>query len=526
MNSNRQAVANLEFLKRVFSIPEHEKATLNQLEKKLSENLNDFLNQNIVVGEISLTRLAENFSDSTIPVEPEFVTDHVKYLLNQVIPYCVNTSSPKFIGHMTSALPYFLQSLSKCMVALHQNVVKIETSRSFTLLEKQTLGMLHRLVYNQPDKFYEKHLHSRSSTLGLQTSGGTTANISALWIARNLFIQKVMGKEEGQSAGLIDALDASGYKNACIFVSSRGHYSLKKSADILGIGKKNLIRIAVDKNHKIDLIDLENKILEAEKNKLYPMAIIGVAGTTETGHIDDLQGLAQIARKHDIFYHIDAAWGGPVLFSKTNKTLLKGIEEADSVSIDGHKQLYLPMGIGYLLFRNPDHAMCIEEQANYIIRDNSFDLGRRSLEGSRPGKALLAFSALRIFGQRGYELILDRNIQLAKEFAQLIQDHPHFEIITSPELNLLTYRFNPQKTSSLEPVNTKNLNAININLQKMQRDRGKSFVSRTMFRHPEPNGESIVVLRAVLANPHTELNDLEDVLREQSEIGQELLKDI
>ena len=80
------------------------------------------------------------FKNSKIPDEPKFVQEQVDYLMEQVIPYCVNTGSPKFIGHMTSAIPYFLQSLSKCMAALHQNVVKIETSRSFTFLERQTLS--------------------------------------------------------------------------------------------------------------------------------------------------------------------------------------------------------------------------------------------------------------------------------------------------------------------------------------------------------------------------------------------------
>lgn len=525
MAKNRQAVANLQFLKGVFTVPEHEKATLYQLEEKLSENLNEFLTQSKVSGEIPLDELAKKFSKTEIPETPAFVTDHVNYLLDNIIPYCVNTGSPKFIGHMTSALPYFQLSLSKCMVALHQNVVKIETSRAFTLLEKQTIGMLHRLIYKRDDQFYAKNTQKREPTLGIQTSGGTVANITALWVARNLFIEKSLGSASKEGS-FIEALISSSYKNACVFVSQRGHYSLKKAADILGIGTKNLIQVPVGPDHKIQLDQLKEKISEARANNLYPLAVVGIAGTTETGHVDPLDAMADLCEKEGIFFHVDAAWGGPVLFSDKHRQVLKGIERADSVTIDGHKQLYLPMGVGQLLFKDPNAARTIEQQANYIIRAGSFDLGRRSLEGSRPGMAFLAYSALHIFGAKGYELLIDRNIELANSFAKLIEAHDHFELISTPELNLITYRYNPLKESCSELSNELNheLNSLNIRLQKNQREQGQSFVSRTRFRHPEPKGFPIEVLRSVLANPHTEVSDLEKILAEQCMIGEGILK--
>ena len=475
-----------------------------------------------VAGEIPLGQLAESFEDSLIPDEPRFVQDQVDYLMDQVIPYCVNTGSPKFIGHMTSAIPYFLQSLSKCMVALHQNVVKIETSRSFTFLERQILAMMHRLVYNKEKSFYKQHIHHRNSTLGIQCSGGTTANMMALWIARNVWIEKILG-ESAQEAGLIEALMRSGKKNICFFVSQRGHYSLAKASDLLGFGKAQMRIIPVNAQHKIDLDALRQSYKEAIKADIQPIALVGVAGTTETGHLDPFNELADFAVQHDLYFHVDAAWGGGLLMSEKHRVKLSGCERADSIVIDGHKQLYLPMGVGMLLLKDPTKAKIIEQRAQYIIREGSFDLGRRHLEGSRPGMAILTHSALHILGRKGYELLIDNNMKLAKLFAQLIDEHPEFELVTPPETNILTYRYLPSewKKKKMDQLNEK-LSELNTQLQKQQRESGKSFVSRTSFRHPEPKGESITVLRSVLANPLTKRQHLVEILEEQVEIGQSI----
>jgi aspartate 1-decarboxylase len=516
------AKAELRFLEGLFTVPELEQGALHQLEKKLSENLHEYLTESKVTGEIPLGELVEKYTQHSISEDPCFVAEQVDFLMKDVIPYCVHTGSPKFIGHMTSAIPYFLQSLSKGMVALHQNTVKIETSRSFTFLERQTLAQLHHLVYNQDAPFYKKHMHRRSSTLGVQCSGGTVANIMALWMARNHFITSTLGDE--RDLGLVEALQRSGKKNLAIFVSSRGHYSLSKAADLLGIGKRHLISVAVDEHHRLNLSELKKAVEKAESEDLHPLAVIGIAGTTETGHVDPLMEIGEWCGNRRIWFHVDGAWGGAVLMSQRWKTLVNGIQLADSVVLDGHKQLYLPMGVGMLLLKDPETADEIQHHTQYIIRESSFDLGARHLEGSRSGHSFLTHSALNIFGRKGYELLIDRNQEMSQTFADLIRNHPEFELITSPELNLLTYRYRPTLWSSSGHDTLDNLNQLNVNLQKQQRELGQSFVSRTQFRHPEPHGPMTTVLRAVIANPLTRQHHLEEILQEQVAIGKGLLK--
>ncbi len=521
MNPKRQAIASPEFLDRIFDIPTSKDDALSKLEKKLSENLDEFLTESKVAGEIPLAELTKKYADHRIPESPSFVSEQVDFLLKDVIPYCVHTGSPKFVGHMTSAIPYFLQSLSKCMVALHQNVVKIETSRALTFLERQTTAMLHHLIYHRSTAFYNQHTHHRQSTLGLLCSGGTIANIMALWVARNRFMRDVLGEDFDQH-GLVEALQISGHKNLCVFVSQRGHYSLSKAVDLLGIGKRQLIAIPVDENHKMDIEQLKQAHQKAVSQQLFPIATIAIAGTTETGHIDPMADIADFCHEHKLHFHVDAAWGGGLLMSETSKHLLKGIERADSVVVDGHKQLYLPMGVGMLFFKDPQLAEHIQHQTQYIIRKGSFDLGRRHLEGSRAGMSLLVNSAIRIIGKQGYELLVERSLSLAKTFAEMIDEHPDFELITAPQLNILTYRFYPKAWSS--KLTLEITNELNIQLQKRQRERGQSFVSRTRFRHPEPSGPSYSVLRAVLANPLTKIEHLKGVLEEQVELGEQWLQ--
>lgn len=183
--TKRTAQATQESLHRIFTIPEAPDSTLGMIEKEISQNLAGFLGSHIAATDKPLTDIEQDFANSVIPESPAFVSDHIHHLLDKVVAQSVHTSSPSFIGHMTSALPYFILSLSKLMIGLNQNLVKIETSKAFTPLERQVLGMMHRLVYQGDDDFYQQWMHSANHSLGAFCSGGTIANLTALWVARN-----------------------------------------------------------------------------------------------------------------------------------------------------------------------------------------------------------------------------------------------------------------------------------------------------------------------------------------------------
>ncbi len=523
------ALANLQNLYRIFTVPEAPNSTLGAVDQAISDNVADFLQKHIFALERSLEDIENDFSASKIPEEPSFVSAYADFVKQKLVAQSVHTAAPGFIGHMTSALPYFMLPLSRIMTALNQNLVKVETSKAFTPMERQVLAMLHHLIYNQDDSFYAQWIHDSQHALGAFCSGGTIANTTALWVARNQLCGPDDTFDGIAREGLFKALQHLDCNGLAVLVSRRAHYSLGKAVDLLGIGRDNLVLVDTDADSRIDMRALKSAYLKLQQQNIRPLALVGIAGTTETGHIDPLEDLADFAAEIGCHFHVDAAWGGPTLFSKTHSHLLKGIERADSVTIDAHKQLYVPMGAGMVLFKDPHALSAIEHHANYILRHGSKDLGSHTLEGSRPGMAMLVHAGLSIIGRKGYELLIDLGIEKGRQFASLINAHSNFELITAPELNILTYRYNPawlqEKMGQLDqqqlPQVNQLLDLITQEVQKRQREAGKTFVSRTRLRSAHYHGEQISVFRAVLANPLTTEEILAAVLEEQCVIVKE-----
>jgi len=530
MAKNRDAArATLENLYRIFTVPEAPDSTLGAIDQAITDDVTGFLQTHIVALERSLEEIEADFSSSQIPEEPTFVSTYTEFVQEKLVAQSVHTAAPGFIGHMTSALPYFMLPLSRIMTALNQNLVKVETSKAFTPLERQVLAMLHRLVYQGGDPFYRRWIHDSRHALGAFCSGGTIANVTALWVARNRLFAADGSFQGIAREGLVRALKYQGWDGVAILVSKRGHYSLGKAADLLGIGRDNLVLVETDDRNRIDLDLLRRECRRLQEENIHPLALVGIAGTTETGNIDPLPAMADLAAELGCHFHVDAAWGGPTLFSSRHRQLLDGIERADSVTIDAHKQLYVPMGAGMVVFKDPTALSAIEHHAAYILRHGSKDLGSHTLEGSRPGKAMLVHAGLSIIGRKGYELLIDLGIERARTFAALIRQHPEFELTSDPELNILTYRYCPQPVrqalagaAAAERCRiNKLLDQVNQLVQKIEREAGKTFVSRTRLRVPAYGGKEITVFRVVLANPLTTDAILSEVLEEQCAIVQQ-----
>jgi putative pyridoxal-dependent aspartate 1-decarboxylase len=528
----KELVADWQALTRTFIRPENEasRSTLIKYMEQILFGLHDFLKTHVgFTEEISLKDLADRFTDSLISQNPEKkLADVITDLIEDIAPHAVNVASPYFVGHMTSAIPFFMVHLKTIVAALNQNVVKIETSKVVSAVEKQVLAKVHRMIYGKDDAFYNEHIQSTKTTLGCFTENGTLSNLTALWIARNTRFSPKNGFDGVEKEGLLAAHQAYGIQRSVILVSKRGHYSLNKAGGLLGIGNRNIVAVNVDEKNRIDLIELEKTInaLTKSPQKTAVLAVVGIAGTTETGSVDPILKLGEICAENKIHFHVDAAWGGPTLMSEKYRHLLSGIELADSVTIDGHKQFYMPMSCGMVYFKDPTIMDNVIYHANYVNRPGSVDLGIKSPSGSREANSLILDSALKIMGTRGYALLIDHGIETARKFADEIEKRPDFQIITAPELNILTYRLCPsdlQKkladsdTKQTFIINEK-LNNINQRIQRLQREAGNSFVSRTTLNIKDFPGQNIVVLRVVIMNPMTTINILREILDEQEEI--------
>jgi putative pyridoxal-dependent aspartate 1-decarboxylase len=472
---------------------------------------------------VEVKELAKNFQRSRIPDYPTNIEKYFSDFQKNVLPYSVNTASPRFIGHMTSVLPDYVHDISKLISQLNQNLVKIETSKSLTFIEREAIAMLHRIFFSFSETFYQDHIQKLNSNLGVITSGGSTANMSALLSARNKLLY---GKPDKSldSQSIYQVLRATGYSDLVVIGSSLMHYSFHKAVSLLGLGTNNILYVRNDTDRKVDVVDLQRKIDYCKEQKLLIIAIIGIAGSTETGSIDPLWEMGKIARQNEIHFHVDAAWGGLLKFSDQYSKLLDGIELADSITFCGHKQLFLPQGISVCLFKNPHQVNYNSSVANYQAKADSYDFGRVTLEGSKSGLSLCLHASLTILGKKGYGLLLDKGIKLSNTFAGMIRGTSGLELI-SVNINIVNYRYIPIKYRGKTQYNMSSyeneiVNEVNTSIQEAQFLKGRSFVSKTKLRRND--NEHIVVFRVVLSNPLTTHQDLEYVVKDQLLIIEEL----
>ncbi|KAI9094407.1 pyridoxal phosphate-dependent transferase [Phlyctochytrium arcticum] len=489
----------------------------------------------------SLSQLAAGGA-STLAAVPSFsAEEYLKTVKATVIDRATRVSSPKMIGHMTTALPYFHRPLARLLTAMNQNVVKLETASTMTYLERQTVAMLHREFYKCNGSFYEAYMHSPEHSLGVFCSGGTVANITAMWAARNraLPADEANGFRGVEKEGLYRALRHYGYEGAVIVGSRLMHYSFRKAADLLGLGDDGLVTVDSDDAFRMRTDLLETKLAELAAKRYLVIAVVAIAGTTETGSIDPLTRIATLCQQHKIHFHVDGAWGGPLIFSVEHKPKLNGIQLADSITVDGHKQLYTPMGLGLLLFRNPATAHAIRKTANYVIRKESPDLGKFTLEGSRPATSLHLHASLHLLGRDGLECLVTRSATLARQLSVRVESHPThaFQALHDPETNIFLFRYIPtelrRKVDAGEVLTEDEdewIGACTRGVQGVLAAQGTGeattdqqqhhgFVSRTRVRF---HGREVDAFRVVLANPLTSWDDIEDVLRSMLILGKQV----
>lgn len=537
-----------EYMRKLFIMPDSSDKFV-EFGVHLLDLIHDFFKERGGIhSSISMEDLAQIFNTIEMPQTPHLIKDVLDEIKQNVVKHSVKVANPYYIGHMTSAVPYFMILLEMIAVSLNQNQVKIESAKASSFVEREFLCWIHQLIFNGAPEFYKKQIQNPKIALGNITSDGTVANMTALTLAMaKAFAPDHRGFRGIRTEGLARALDHYGYRQALILVSRRGHYSISKAGSILGIGDQGVIRVPVKPMiNKIDISKLHAIIEKIRKEDSIIgkptkfIAVVGIAGTTETGNIDDLEALANVAHEIGAHFHVDAAWGGGALLMDGARNMMRGIEKADTVTIDGHKLLYAPNSVGVCVFKNVEDSKFLYHTSNYIIRKGSVDQGRFTIEGSRPFASLKPWASIKIFGKTGYKLLFDHARNLQNTFIDLIERDPLLELMNKPELFIINYRFipeelrtmlerlmkNPSKnTERITAVNTI-INDINIELHKTIRDHDMSFVSRTSLESTTYAPRKIVVLRAITINPNTETDMLKQILSEHRSMGIRLWKDM
>lgn len=526
-------------MQELFFQPDLENETRTLVHKHLEIALAFLASRNgaKIHSDLSLPDLEALFHEVELPHSGIGLDKALQLAVERVVKHSVRVGDPHYIGHMTGATPTFHLGLELIIAAMNQNVVKIETALSGSFVEGQLLAWIHRLVFGKNAEFYKARMHKPDLCFGNVTSGGTMGNLTALAVARNKKIPRC------KDWGVPEALDRMGKKKVGIYASKRVHYSIRKAASVLGLGTQAVHEIpVVPFTNQINHQSLEQMLAQHQAQGILPLAIVGVAGSTETGSADDLLTLAALAQKAGAWFHVDAAWGGPLLLCEQGRALLKGIELADSVVLDGHKLFSVPMAQGMVIFRDESALDALRHTARYIIRAGSVDLGRTSLEGSRRFDSFKLWFALWALGRKGYAQLMEHSLELGQTFAKLIQESDSFQLTSEVKSNIVTWRFIPTRWKSrievLRQAAVQNghpavkdttvqqltalLNEATVEIQKIQRQNGKSFVSRTTLESVLPGTET-VVFRAVLFHPLTSASTLAEVLSEQKDIGQTVM---
>jgi putative pyridoxal-dependent aspartate 1-decarboxylase len=475
--------------------------------------------------------LKETFGKTNIPHQPTSMDQYLASFVGTVMPGVVQVGSPTFIGHMTSALPTFVPEFSRLIAQLNQNVVKVETSRSVTFLERQVVAMMHKLFFALPAEHYDRYVQDPQHTFGIITSGGSISNLTAMWCARHQALLALGASQDSLTKrGAITVQRELGYSGGVIIGSRLMHYSMRKVASLLGIGEEGIRLVPQRNNQKISVADLEGTVRRAQESGELIIALVGVAGATETGTIDPLDEIAALARKHQLHFHVDAAWGGAFQFSERFRHKLRGIEQADSITLCPHKQLYLPVGTSLCLLRDSSSLNSVAVHADYQAVDGSYDLGQFSIEGSRPANSLLLHACLHLIGGSGYDALIEQSMNTAAYFARLVESTDCFELVGRPEINIINYRFIPasifrddrQRYSATE---NETIDVAVRAIQEAQFARGRTFVSKTRILHSEHADSPLWVFRVVISNPLTTREDLHAVLEEQLTIAAGILGD-
>lgn len=339
---------------------------------------------------------------------------------------------------------------------------------------------------------------------GIFTSGGTQSNQMGLMLARDWIANKLSGHSI-QKLGLPDYAD-----KLRIICSKKSHFTVQKSASWMGLGEKAVLTVDAMPNGTMDVTKLEAAVEAAKAEGLIPFAVVGTAGTTDHGAIDDLTTIADISAKHDLWMHVDSAYGGALILS-SYKHRLDGIECAHSVSVDFHKLFFQTISCGALLLKDKSNFKFLLHHADYLNREHDTlpNLVDKSIATTKRFDALKVFMTMQNVGPTQLGAMYDHLLEQTLQVADLVRQHKAFELLAEPSLSTVLFRTVDSQATDLDELN-------------------KAVRLEALVRGVAVLGETIVdgktALKFTILNPCLKISDFESLLAKIETLASELAK--
>lgn len=432
---------------------------------------------------IDLNRSCNDLNDALAEIE-ELYLNHAIYFHH-----------PHYVAHLNCpvAVPAILAEL--LLTSINSSVDTWDQSAGGTLIEQKLID------------WTAERIGLGSEADGIFTSGGTQSNLMAMLLARDSFCAKKW-RHNNKAQGL-----PTDFRKLRIFSSQMSHFSVQKAAAILGLGYDSVISVPCDRYFKMDARTLEQAIEQCLADGLIPMAVVATAGTTDFGSIDPLTEIAELCRIHQLWMHVDAAYGCGLLVSSKFRHLLAGIESADSVTVDYHKSFLQPVSCSAFLVRDKHYLAVVTHHAEYLnplsqANEGTPNLVNKSIQTTKRFDALKLWLTLRTMGADQLGATFDRNIHLAKQTYLLLLSEQSIEVIHQPQLSTLVFRYRPSRQHSEHDI-----------------DRVNAYIRKALFR----SGEAVIAstkvqgkqyLKFTLLNPLTTIQDMQAVLKLITHHGQ------
>jgi glutamate/tyrosine decarboxylase-like PLP-dependent enzyme len=431
---------------------------------------------------VQLSEEQRTFSDLGNAL-PEFGEDAAKVLdklCSEMVVQGFHVPSANYFGLMNPTPTYMAVLAEALVAALNPQLASLARSQLAARIERETVRWIGERV--RWDKPFD----------GTFTSGGNEANFSALAMAlATRFPQSVE-----------DGLASCGAKPV-LYASAEAHHSLDKSAGLLGLGRKSLRRIPVNAAAQMETAQVEEQITKDKAAGFTPFCVVATAGTTNSGAIDDLVKIAEICKRHELWLHIDGAYGAAAIFSDQHRELVRGIELADSVTIDPHKWMAMPFAAGVVLTSHPEALhRAFATSTPYMPKKTGstslLDNFQVSTQWSRRMNSLKLWLTLQVHGRQAYEDLIDRQLKLAAFFANWVRTSDWFELAAPQVLPIVNFRLK-MPAASVEEYRA----AHEAIVHEVTRT-GRRWISTTLV-----NGQSVIRMMVIsYLTGHRHLEDL------------------